>query len=132
MHKIFSIMKAKKTTVAFDMREMSKALQEMISENSPHATEALLSGAREAVFREIFNFHYPSFLSKLRQRVPGIEKSEELVCMLIALQQHTDEMVDLLYVTPERIKAVFASMEEQLHLASDRELGTLMKGLLKE
>ena len=47
------------------MQEIARALREMISEDSPNASEALLSGTREAVFREIFIFHYPSFLEKL-------------------------------------------------------------------
>ena len=44
-------------------------MREMISEDSPNASEALLSGTREAVFREIFIFHYPSFLEKLYQSI---------------------------------------------------------------
>jgi hypothetical protein len=54
-------MKTKKTVTPFNMQEIARALREMISEDSPNASEALLSGTREAVFREIFIFHYPSF-----------------------------------------------------------------------
>lgn len=57
-------MKTKKTVTPFNMQEIARALREMISEDSPNASEALLSGTREAVFREIFIFHYPSFLEK--------------------------------------------------------------------
>ena len=60
-------MKTKKTVTPFNMQEIARALREMISEDSPNASEALLSGTREAVFREIFIFHYPSFLEKLYQ-----------------------------------------------------------------
>ena len=54
-------MKTKKTVTPFNMQEIARALREMISEDSPNASRALLSGTREAVFREIFIFHYPSF-----------------------------------------------------------------------
>ena len=60
-------MKTKKTVTPFNMQEIARALREMISEDSPNASEALLSGTREAVFREIFIFHYPSFLENTYQ-----------------------------------------------------------------
>ena len=74
-------MKTKKTVTPFNMQEIARALREMISEDSPNASEALLSGTREAVFREIFIFHYPSFLEKLYQSIPEVYKDEELICM---------------------------------------------------
>ena len=74
-------MKTKKTVTPFNMQEIARALREMISEDSPNASEALLSGTREAVFREIFIFHYPSFLEKLYQSIPEVDKDEEIfVC----------------------------------------------------
>ena len=66
-------MKTKKTVTPFNMQEIARALREMISEDSPNASEALLSGTREAVFREIFIFHYPSFLEKLYQSIPEVD-----------------------------------------------------------
>lgn len=38
------------------MKEISRALIEMISEDSPYASKNILCGARGAVFREIFIF----------------------------------------------------------------------------
>lgn len=52
------------------MQEIARALREMISEDSPNASEALLSGTREAVFREIFIFII-LLLEKLYQSIPG-------------------------------------------------------------
>ena len=54
-------MKTKKTVTPFNMQEIARALREMISEDSPNASEALLSGTREAVFREIFIFSLSFF-----------------------------------------------------------------------
>lgn len=90
-------MKTKKTVTPFNMQEIARALREMISEDSPNASEALLSGTREAVFREIFIFHYPSFLEKLYQSIPEVDKDEELICMLVALGQSVKEIAELIY-----------------------------------
>ena len=57
-------MKTKKTVTPFNMQEIARALREMISEDSPNASEALLSGTREAVFREIFIFLLSFFFSR--------------------------------------------------------------------
>ena len=94
-------MKTKKTVTPFNMQEIARALREMISEDSPNASEALLSGTREAVFREIFIFHYPSFLEKLYQSIPEVDKDEELICMLVALGQSVKEIAELIYFSPE-------------------------------
>ena len=96
-------MKTKKTVTPFNMQEIARALREMISEDSPNASEALLSGTREAVFREIFIFHYPSFLEKLYQSIPEVDKDEELICMLVALGQSVKEIAELIYFSPERV-----------------------------
>lgn len=47
------------------MKEISRALIEMISDESPYASKDMLCGARGAVFREIFIFHYPDFIEKV-------------------------------------------------------------------
>ena len=58
-------MKTKKTVTPFNMQEIARALREMISEDSPNASEALLSGTREAVFREIFISLIPQHYYKI-------------------------------------------------------------------
>ena len=103
-------MKTKKTVTPFNMQEIARALREMISEDSPNASEALLSGTREAVFREIFIFHYPSFLEKLYQSIPEVDKDEELICMLVALGQSVKEIAELIYFSPERVELLCASV----------------------
>ena len=100
-------MKTKKTVTPFNMQEIARALREMISEDSPNASEALLSGTREAVFREIFIFHYPSFLEKLYQSIPEVDKDEELICMLVALGQSVKEIADLFFAGTGRIVMCF-------------------------
>ena len=113
-------MKTKKTVTPFNMQEIARALREMISEDSPNASEALLSGTREAVFREIFIFHYPSFLEKLYQSIPEVDKDEELICMLVALGQSVKEIAELLC----------ASVCRKMNVTEVREMEMLMKKLL--
>ncbi len=117
-------------------------MREMISEDSPNASEALLSGTREAVFREIFIFHYPSFLEKLYQSIPEVDmgvvedlypyldKDEELICMLVALGQSVKEIAELIYFSPERVELLCASVCRKLNVTEVREMEILMKKLL--
>ena len=123
-------MKTKKTVTPFNMQEIARALREMISEDSPNASEALLSGTREAVFREIFIFHYPSFLEKLYQSIPEVDKDEELICMLVALGQSVKEIAELIYFSPERVELLCASVCRKMNVTEVREMEMLMKKLL--
>lgn len=123
-------MKTKKTVTPFNMQEIARALREMISEDSHNASEALLSGTREAVFREIFIFHYPSFLEKLYQSIPEVDKDEELICMLVALGQSVKEIAELIYFSPERVELLCASVCRKLNVTEVRKMEMLMKKLL--
>ena len=105
-------------------------MREMISEDSPNASEALLSGTREAVFREIFIFLYPSFLEKLYQSIPEVDKDEELICMLVALGQSVKEIAELIYFSPERVELLCASVCRKMNVTEVREMEMLMKKLL--
>lgn len=51
----------------------------------------LLSGEDEIHFRQPFAALYPNYLPVLRSRCPELTKSDELFCMLIMLNQSTDE-----------------------------------------
>ena len=62
------------------MKEISRALIEMISEDSPYASKDMLCGARGAVFREIFIFHYPDFIGKVQELIPGVTMRNCFVC----------------------------------------------------
>ena len=117
-------MKTKKTVTPFNMQEIARALREMISEDSPNASEALLSGTREAVFREIFIFHYPSFLEKLYQSIPEVDKDEELICMLVALGQSVKEIA-------ERGIRLLNGYEEGINIAME-QVDSILKPVLKK
>lgn len=85
------------------MTDISKTLIEMIAEDMPHASKDMMCSARGAIFREIFIFHYPGFTEELQKLAPDITKDEELLCMLIALRQSAEEMVQLLCLPAKQL-----------------------------
>lgn len=113
-----------------NMQDITKALQEMISEESPNASKHLLFGARKAVFREIFVFYYPSFLDHLRQSIPDISESEQLICMLTALKQSANEIATLLFLSMEEVTAIYSSIFQKMN-RSNETLNTLLQKMLK-
>lgn len=123
-------MKKEKKTVSLDMKELAKALREMISEESSNASKAVLSGARESVFRDIFMFYYPSFLQKLYRHVPEVDRSEELVCMLVALRQPVKEIAELMCLPVARVQLLYDSVLRKLDLEDEKEMKRLLKRLL--
>ena len=88
------------------------------------------TAAPDAVFREIFIFHYPSFLEKLYQSIPEVDKDEELICMLVALGQSVKEIAELIYFSPERVELLCASVCRKMNVTEVREMEMLMKKLL--
>lgn len=113
-----------------NMYDITKSLQEMISEETPDASKHLLYGAREEVFREIFVFHYPSFLDKLYQSIPDISESEELVCMLTALKQNASEIATLLCLSIEDVLAIYSSVFRKTN-ETEEGVDALLQKILK-
>lgn len=113
------------------MKEISRALIEMISDDSPHASKDMLCGARGAVFREIFIFHYPDFVKEVQERIPGVTKDEELLCMLVALGQSVDEIEQLFCLPAEQIYVFRKSVCWKMKLEEDRQLGDKLREILE-
>ena len=105
------------------MKEISRALIEMISDESPYASKDMLCGARGAVFREIFIFHYPDFIEKVQKLVPGATKDEELLCMLIAVGQSVDEI--------EQVYMFRKSVCWKMRLEEEKLLGDKLREILE-
>ena len=82
------------------------------------------------VFREIFIFHYPSFLEKLYQSIPEVDKDEELICMLVALGQSVKAIADMIYFSPERVELLCAWVCRKMNVTEVREMEMLKKKLL--
>ena len=114
------------------MKEISRALIEMISEDSPYASKDMLCGARGAVFREIFIFHYPDFIGKVQKLVPGVTKDEELLCMLVALGQSVEEIENLFCLPAEQVYMFRKSVCWKMRLEDVKLLGDKLREILEE
>ena len=114
------------------MKEISRALIEMISEDSPYASKDMLCGARGAVFREIFIFHYPDFIGKVQELIPGVTKDEELLCMLVALGQSVEEIEKLFCLPAEQVYMFHQSVGWKMRLEGEKQLGDKLREILEE
>jgi len=113
------------------MKEISRALIEMISDDSPYASKDMLCGARGAVFREIFIYHYPGFIREVQERIPGVTKDEELLCMLVALGQSADEIEQLFCLPAEQIYMLRKSVCWKMRLEEEKLLGDKLREILE-
>lgn len=113
------------------MKEISRALIEMISDESPYASKDMLCGARGAVFREIFIFHYPFFVKEVQKHVPGITKDEELLCMLIAIGQSADEIEQLFCLSAEQIYMFRKAVCWKMRLEKEKLLADKLREILE-
>ena len=123
-------MQTKNPIPPFDIKEIVRVLYEMIAEDSPDASKAFLSGAREAVFREVFLFHYPAFRQRLYRCFPELDEEEELVCMLTALGASVEEIAELTCFPPIQVRQLYTSVCRKLDVTEKRKMRTLMKKLL--
>lgn len=113
------------------MNEISKTLIEMIAEDTPNASIDMLCGARGTIFREIFIFHYPAFTEELKKLASDLTKDEGLLCMLIALRQTGDEMVQLLCLPAEEVRSIRESVHRKTKLAEEGELEERLRDILE-
>lgn len=113
------------------MNEISKTLIEMIAEDTPNASIDMSCGARGTIFREIFVFHYPTFIEELQKLASDLTKDEGLLCMLIALQQTADEMVQLLCLPAAEVLSIRESVHRKTKLIEEGELEGRLRDILK-
>ena len=113
------------------MKEISRALIEMISDESPSASQDLRCGPRGAVVREKFSYHYPGFIKKVQKLVPGVTKDEELLCMLIAVGQSVDEIEQLFCLPAEQVYMFRKSVCWKMRLEEEKLLGDKLREILE-
>lgn len=113
------------------MQEISRTLVEMISDDLPYASKDALCGARGAVFREIFIFHYPAFMEEVQNLVPAITEDEELFCMLVAVGQSVDEIEQLFCLPVEQVYMLRKSTCRKMRLEEEKLLGDKLREILE-
>ena len=92
------------------MKEISRALIEMISEDSP----------------------YPDFIGKVQELIPGVTKDEELLCMLVALGQSVEEIEKLFCLPAEQVYMFHKSVCWKMRLEGEKQLGDKLREILEE
>lgn len=85
----------------------------------------------EGRFRTRFNQLYPSFLSNLKEIVPNITKREEIFCMLIALNQTTEQIADTLCIEKKSINMLRYRIRIKIQIQRNDSLEDFIKNLIK-
>ncbi len=95
-------------------------------------TPAMLTAKEEQEFRTTFSGIYPMALPRLREACPGITRNEELLCMLIFLNQTTEEIARILGIATASVFRIRYRLRPKLNLpekaALDMEIKKIMNG----
>lgn len=83
---------------------------------------SLLNGEQELRFRQSFAALYPRYLPGLRGRCPELTKSDELLCMLIYLNQNTDEIALSLGISRASVNSARSRIRKKLGLRKEDSL----------
>lgn len=94
------------------------------------ATPQLLREKGEQRFRQRFEQFYPTFLYKLRDRVPAITRSEELLCMLMALGQDTHQIEHLLGIAHRSVIMARHRLRKKIDLPEEMSLEQFVQSLV--
>lgn len=82
----------------------------------------LLSGEDEMRFRQSFAALYPHYLPVLRRQFPELTKNDELLCMLIILNQSTDEIALVLGISRASVNSGRSRIRKKFGLEKDDSL----------
>lgn len=114
-----------------NIEAMSQELKEKGREDLTEALRdqlqpSLLSDADEKRFRQAFAALYPRFLQRLHARCPELTKSDELFCMLIMLNQSTDQIALALGILRASVNSARYRLRRKFNLAPDVDLDTFL------
>ncbi len=113
--------------------ELSDLLSDMSNkEQIAMVTPKLYRESGEGKFRNRFILLYPDFIKKLREAVPDVTRSEEILCMLIILDQSTEQMIDILCISRNSINMTRHRLRRKMHLDRNDALEEKIKELLPE
>ena len=116
-------------------RETESQLSELLSNKESRmeiasVAPALYRQSGETKFRERFSQLHPTFLPKLKERVPNITHSEEVLCMLIVLDQTTEQMIDILCIARSSVNMARHRLRKKMELNKEDSLEDVIKILL--
>lgn len=112
--------------------ELEKGIhQDVIDNVRQQLNPMLLSGEDEIRFRQSFAALYPSYLPTLRRVCPELTRNDELLCMLILLNQSTDEAALALGISRASVNSGRSRIRKKLGLGKDESLEAYLQGIKK-
>jgi tetratricopeptide (TPR) repeat protein len=100
-------------------------------EHMATVTPSLYKDKNEVRFRNNFTQLYPSFLPKLKERIPKITRNEEILCMLIALDQTPEQMIDIMCIARSSLNMDRHRLRQKMGIERGESLEDFIKSLLK-
>ena len=105
-------------------REKRTALEAI----APH----ILQEGDEVKFRQCFELLHPLFLNRLREKVPGVSRREELLSMLVVLKRDNKEIAEFLAVAPRSVLMLRHRFRQKIGLSSDNSLENFIEAVLDD
>ena len=93
-------------------------------------TPHILKESGEIKFRECFELLHPKFLHRLREKVPGVTRREELLSMLIALKQENRKIAELMAIEPRSVLMLRHRFRQKIGIATEISLENFIEDIL--
>ena len=91
---------------------------------------AILVQSGRVQFRKVFIKNYPSFIHLLRNSIPQITSSEEILCMLIFLRQSTDDISAILGICRKSVNQSRYRLRQKVSIPANLTLEEFIQSLL--
>lgn len=116
--------------------EMEKRLNSITSDDDDWQRFATLTPQAlrkegEVRFRERFACLYPQFLGRLREMAVSVTKREEILAMLIALEQNTDQIADVMCIARASVNMMRHRLRQKMNLEKAQSLEDTLKALVE-
>lgn len=93
-------------------------------------TPYILKESGEAKFRQCYELLYPTFLPRLRDKIPTVSRREELLSMLIALNQDNKNIAELLGIAPRSVLMLRHRFRQKIGMNTEYSLENFIEDLL--
>jgi tetratricopeptide (TPR) repeat protein len=93
-------------------------------------TPTIFQTEGESKFRQCFELLYPTFLPRLRERVPTLTRREELLSMFIVLKQDNKRIAELLAIAPRSVLMLRHRFRQKIGMNSEFSLENFIEDML--
>jgi DNA-binding CsgD family transcriptional regulator len=112
-------------------KELNDLLSDMTNKQTLEAvTPELYKNDGEGKFRSRFNKLHPSFLHNLKEIAPDLSNREEIFCMLVALNQTTDQIIEIFCIEKKSINMMRYRIRTKIHLQRNESFEEKIKSLM--